>query len=73
MLFLISLKPVIVLGVDFTHNGRHRHSRARVLSRKENTEHRADKQTDKADNNNHNNSYPTACDDSGYQKLLSLR
>ena len=65
------VKAAIVVGVDFTDYGLHGHPVARVLARKEDAEHRADKQPDKADNEYHGNGNPPARHDCRYQSLCA--
>ena len=61
----------IVFRIDFSHNCLHCHTVSRVLARKEDTEHRANKQTDKADNDDYHDSNPTACGNRRNQCLCS--
>ena len=65
------VKAAVVIGVDFTDYGLHGHTVARVLARKEDAEHRADKQPDKADNEYHRNGNPPARHNCRYQSLCT--
>ena len=61
------IKAALILGIDFPHDGLHRHSRAGVLPGEKYPKHRADEHPDQADDDNDQDRHPTTCGNSGYQ------